>query len=382
MLNLPRPSGASRWSVCSASQGLCEQYPELDTDKTAAEEGTAAHWVAEQMLTKFINNLNTYNPIGTDTQNDVVITNEMYDAALLYAQTIIDKCGDNIHKLHVEQAVTLDHIYPGMKGTPDAWYYDEVKRVLYIWDLKFGHVFVTEYQNPQLMIYISGILQQLGISDNEVLLSMNIIQPRHYGSNSVREWCVNATAIRPFIINLEAAAHRIMNGDTTCVPGPHCRHCRRHVCNAIQDTIYNCVDVVTESHPIDLQGAALGNELKLLNHIAQLVKFRQTAIEQQVELNIKGGHFIPGWDIEPKYGRTAWKDDIDQKQVIMMGELMGVDLRKPEALDTPTQAIAKLKRAKVDSNIVKQYSHRPSKGMKLTENNVDDLRNVNFGSNE
>jgi hypothetical protein len=66
---------------------------------------------------------------------------------------------------------------------------------------------------------------------------------------------------------------------------------------------------------------------------------------------------------------------------VMMGDLMGVDIRKPLALDTPTQAKAKFKKAKKDVDIIKQYSHRPETGVTLVEDNIDNVKRLLEESN-
>lgn len=47
--------------------------------------------------------------------------------------------------------------------------------------------------------------------------------------------------------------------------------------------------------------------------------------------------------------------------IIMMGDLMGQDLRKPVELDTPAQCIKK----GIDPAVVEQYAETPSTGVKL-----------------
>jgi hypothetical protein len=306
----------------------------------------------------------------------------MYDAALLYVLEVLRVVNNDLHNMHVEQPVKLDHIYPGMKGTPDDWYYNPNSKILFVWDLKFGHGFVDEYQNPQLMIYASGILRALGIDDTEVLVHMTVVQPRCFGHNPIRTWSINASSLRPFIIQLEAAAHRAMGKEVQCVPGHHCRYCVRHVCQALQETIYMMVDVINNNVTgLQLEGDALGDELKLLNYMTNMVKFRKTAIEEQIINEIKGGKSVKNWSIKTKYGREVWKNDIDVNQVVMMGDLMGVDIRKPLALDTPTQAKAKFKKAKKDVDIIKQYSHRPETGVTLVEDNIDNVKRLLEESN-
>jgi hypothetical protein len=50
------------------------------------------------------------------------------------------------------------------------------------------------------------------------------------------------------------------------------------------------------------------------------------------------GHSVEFYEIKPTTGRLAWA--VDPREVLAMGEILGVDLRKDDVI-TPTQAIKK-----------------------------------------
>ena len=372
-MELPRPSGAHQWSICSGSLIMQDAYPE-DEESLAAREGTACHWLAEQLVTCHKNN-NRPPPtkdemVGQLTPTNVVIDEEMWQGASDYVENILTTLGDDIGSLRIEETVLLDNIYKGMSGTPDAWYFDPIKKVLWVWDLKYGYGIVEPFENPQLIIYVSGILAILklqGVPDTQIKVVMKIVQPRAYHhEGTIREWYMEASALRPYFNKLHHASHEAMGKNTRCITGNHCRYCTAtHSCKALQYTIYNTIDVLTMSVPSELDGDNLGFELSLLKRASKLIDYRLAGIESQVVAELSKGVRVPGWGVQPKLGRKRWKADIPQSEVIMMGDLMGVDLRKPVTLDTPTQAIAKLKKEKVNIDVIKEYSEIPRNGFKL-----------------
>lgn len=378
--SLPRPSGAYQWGSCSASLGLQDQFPEPpELANESAEEGTACHWVAERVLLflkqKFTEGDNSrafppkYDYVDKKADNDRLITEEMWDATEMYVNYIlsfVDKL--TVNNLHVEQKVELDHIYQGMSGTPDVWFYDAYTMTLHVFDLKFGRKLVSEYENPQLMIYASGILQDMPMfKQNEAIkVQLHIIQPRRYHEDGYcRSWEILATDMRNYINQLSYSAHLAMSDDTTCTVGTHCHYCSaRHACNALHSTVQNCVDVETGYQPLVLHGDALASELTLLRHISEMIKFRLTSLEEQAMFEMSQGTMLNGWMVEPRLGRSKWRDDCDQQEILSMGKIMGVDLSVLK-LDTPTQVKAKLKKMKIDTDVINDYAFRPQTGVKL-----------------
>lgn len=88
---------------------------------------------------------------------------------------------------------------------------------------------------------------------------------------------------------------------------------------------------------------------------------RLSGLEEQALYEINQGKQVPYFAAKPKYGHKRWKKEIPVEQVIMMGHIMGKDLRKPVELDTPAQCIKK----GIDPAVVEQYAETPSTGVKL-----------------
>src|SRR3546814_2922085 len=119
-----RPSGAGRWVNCPASPRIEAPFPDVESED--AKEGTAAHWVAAQVLG---GHMQLEELTDRAAPNGVIVTGEMVE----HVESYIAAVGT---PAVVEQE--LPTAIPGVEtGTPDA------RRVVgpngYIWDLKYGY---------------------------------------------------------------------------------------------------------------------------------------------------------------------------------------------------------------------------------------------------
>ena len=199
-MKMIRPSGSHEWHYCKASPAMQENEPNDDDQST--REGTAARWVASEILFSYVKaNVEVKTPadfIGTLAPNEVFIDEEMTDGVMTYVNDVLEYCNKTglLQHLHIEEKMNLDHIYSGMKGTPDCWTYHAAGHELVVWDFEYGHGFVDVYKNPQLIIYASGAIEQCMTDPQNsswLKVRMKIVQPRCYsGGGIVREWTINA----------------------------------------------------------------------------------------------------------------------------------------------------------------------------------------------
>jgi hypothetical protein len=341
------PSSSARIAHCAASALLAAQYPGEDTIES--RDGTAAHWAASQLCS------GAPVAVGQVADNGVTLTDEMIDAADLYAHYILTKVKNA--QIVIEQTIRNGALHAENWGTPDAWYYDADTRTLHVFDFKYGHKYVDVYQNWQLINYAALILKQLAIdggTDQTVRVVMTIVQPRCYHKDGpIREWSVMASDLRPLFNILRSAFDAAMRPGATATASLECEYCpARHVCSAAQAAAYNAVQHAYESTPVQLSPAALGLELRTLQRAATMLDARVTGLEAQALATIQSGVNVPFFGIEHGVGRTVWKSP--DSEVIALGVMLGVDVVKP-ALVTPRQAI----KAGLPDDVVAAYSHTP-----------------------
>ncbi|QJD55191.1 hypothetical protein Psm1vBMR14_gp39c [Pseudomonas phage MR14] len=369
------PSSAHRWVPCPGSVQLEAQYPETDEGESAAE-GTAAHFAgSEELLGRDVRE-------GQRADNGVVLTEEMLEGAALWVDDVMAVgCPA---ELQVEQRVAMPRIHAAAFGTPDTWFYDQTNGHLYVWDFKFGYGVVEAFENWQLMAYTCGILDLLGIdgrNDQHLWVHLRLVQPRaHHRDGRVREWKVLASDLRGYFNRLHDAAHEAMGPRPHTLSGPHCLHCKAaHACPTLKRATWSAADYLGGHVAEDLSADAAAYELVLLEHITELVKARKRAREADVEARLRRGEAVADWTLETTRGRTVFTEE-GGKDVILMGDIYGVQLRKPEAPITPAQARKLLKSKNVDTSVIEQHTVTPTTGQRLVrDENLLTRARLEFG---
>lgn len=333
------PSKSHRWLNCSRSVIMERDKPENQND--AALEGDAAHWVAEKILTSYKLPGDIYHPQPGDKTNDgYEITEQMIDGAKLYVTDVL-KIAQNfggMSKLMIEDTVSIPRIHQDCFGTVDCWVFDEKLKTLYVWDFKFGRRLVNVTDNSQLTCYAIGIIDQLGIDDQEIIVDMRIVQPRAFHVlGPVRNKVCYGSDLRALGNQLHGAAHDAIKGEGAFKTGDHCSDCMAKTnCSAFINASLNAIDVIDNtSDEVELTP----NERSILISTLRTGKKRLekllSAIEEETSEMINQGVTIPGFVNGRGQSAEVWAHDDDF--VKTLGDCLGVDLRK-EGVKTPKQA--------------------------------------------
>lgn len=376
------PSSAARRVACAGSRALEAKYPE-DQESPHAREGTAAHWLASEYLKNYY--CANAAPYPVNAPNGEHITEEMHEGAELYASTIHGLLKEHPtvleYELHIEERVEITNIHPECWGTPDCWFYDKQAGQLHVFDYKYGHGYVEVFENWQLIEYVAGIMERLGINgltDQYLRVDMHIIQPRHHHrTGPVRTWSVKAVDLRALFNILHNAEGEAEKDNAMCRPSPECSFCLgRHACEALQRSALSVVDVTQLNTPWQLPVHSLGRELRFLKRAADLLESRISGLEEQATAHLRKGERVPFFKLEQSNGRERWKKPVEE--VFAMGDLMGVDLRKPAQAITPQQAL----KAGIPDTLMPTYSERPAGSLKLVMDENNDIARKIFGGDK
>ena len=87
--------------------------------------------------------------------------------------------------------------------------------------------------------------------------------------------------------------------------------------------------------------------------------------------SINKGDLIPGWSVGFTAGKTVWQGG-RENEVREAAKMFGVNVEKPPALITPTQA----KKAGLPADIIKMYSNKKSGSARLEPVNFDEIKNL------
>jgi Protein of unknown function (DUF2800) len=361
------PSSAHIWRLCPGSARMQAAHPEQG-DKAAAAEGTAAHWVMQELI--------YYRPVavGQPAENGVLVTQEMIDGAQLMS--------DHVHaaiakyplcELRVEMPVQIPRIHPQNWGTPDCRLWHAATRTLIVWDFKFGHDIVEAFENWQLIDYVAGCLTEINntntghaISEETITVHMVVVQPRAFHPEGpIRSWATKASGLRDYVFQLNMSADEAAGDNPECKPHPvACEHCSaRHVCDALQRATYKGISISRRAIATEMTPPALGLELRLVTEALQLLEARKSGLSAQVESLLRGATVVPHWTMQPGTARAKWK--VSDQEVIVVGKLMGADLTKPPEAITPTQA----RDRGLNPELLAAYSFKPPAALKLA---IDD----------
>jgi hypothetical protein len=320
-----------------------------DVDGGEAAEGTAAHEVGQNIILHNLDWLSVNQDegamrVGDITTRGVVVTSEIQECAELYANYCTSLVTTETQMWWVEDSVTMQAIHPLMHGTPDFDTLDLTNGILHVNDYKHGHGQVDAYQNTQLTLYAFGRLMRLEPEHLALIhtVRLAIIQPRCYHKEGgvVDTWDVSpAYIMTTFAARARKKAEQALGGSPLCRSGSWCKNCKAlNRCEAVRKAATNAIDVIENLNHDNVPNEHVATEYAILLRAFETIEMRKDALEADVTERMKRGP-VPGLRVKTSAGRKKWSKSNDE--VFVLGDLYGVDLRKPQEPITVTQAIKK-----------------------------------------
>lgn len=360
---------------------MAQTYPETE-ETEEAKEGTASHEAAAAMVEAHARGRAGYPArdatVGSLASNGVVLSEEMYDAAEVYADDVGEVMratgvfgGDN---LGIERKILAPRVHELSHGTPDCYLYDARNGVLYVWDYKFGFEIVEAYECWQLINYVAGILDALGIDghqDQRIRVRLRVAQPRAFHRDgAIREWAVMACDLRGHINTLAQNAEEALGPNAICRSGSHCKHCpARHACEAALTGGVRLYEAAAAPVPVELNPHALAVQYAIVQRARKQLEYLESGYDEQIKGLLRAGKQVPGYSVEEGVGRERWARPVTE--VIALGEMLGHDLRKGDAV-TPNQA----RKLGIDDAVITAYSEKPRTGLKVVPDNGNKAKQV------
>ena len=221
-------SSSRRWLNCTPSARLEEGFSEETGNSVYAEEGTAAHALAEHKLKQCLKR-RSKRPVS-DYQCDEM--EECTDGYVAYAMEQVElarqECKDPV--VLIEQRLDYSAYVPEGFGTGDLLIVAD--RVLTVVDLKYGKgVAVDAEWNPQMMLYGLGALELFGAIYDIETVRMAIYQPR---LESVSTWEISVSDLMEWVDKeLKPRAALAIAGEGEFRSGSWCRFCKaKNTCRA------------------------------------------------------------------------------------------------------------------------------------------------------
>lgn len=350
------PSGAGAWVNCAQWPTMNALYPSVDDEDTL--EGRAGHWALSERL------VGRQVAVGQVTPDDYVLDADMVKHADITARWV-DTLVPPSAVRHVETKVDISAIHLDNFGTPDLFALTSAHRLV-VFDYKYGYGYVDVFENWQLLDYVRGVLDYYGVSsvdDASLTIVFAIAQPRNFDREGpFRVWEVNASELRPYWNRLTAAAESASNPTRVATPGEHCLHCpgRLH-CPTLQRSAYRVLKVVGDGTPFDLPVDVAARELTQLTEARVMLDARISGLTAELGAAYDRGERGFGYVLDQSPGRQYWTADAEH--VIGLGQLYGLDLKKPVEVITPVQAIE----TGLPKTVVGQYSRRALTEPKLVK---------------
>lgn len=310
---------------------LAMEKPFPNTSSAYADEGTAAHEVAQMCLEQsqdasaFAGRIITVarGEGAQRTERKFTVNEEMVENVQKYVDIVRGLGGE----LMVEQRVDFSR-WIGVDdsfGTSDAVVIWPDQREVAIVDLKYGRgVAVSAEENEQAQLYACGTLDLLALAydvEDDWTVRLMIVQPR---SGNVSEWTLTVAQLKDFAARASVAARHAMHqyegkAEPKLTPGEkQCRFCRaKATCPALRDEVKDIVSGAAIPEDFADLAPLQTEELRVLRgddsylsaamQKVDLVEQWCKAVRAETERRLLAGQEVPGFKlVQGKRGARAW----------------------------------------------------------------------------
>lgn len=335
------PSGAHRWMACPGSVALEAPFP--DTSSEFAAEGTLAHEVAAKCLDS---GLDPAALIGKEFDVDgfnFVVDQSMADHVADYMKLVREYAEGG--QLLVEKRVGIGHLTgeEGAGGTSDAIIIKGSEIIVI--DLKYGMgVRVDADDNPQLMMYALGALNEYEILGDFDTVTMVIHQPR---LNHVSEYSITVEQLLAFADDVVHAAEKIRWENPTFNPGEkQCKFCKaKATCPALRAEMAEVVGGASDLSdfadmiPQEVSPDTSDNYLPIAMSKVDMIEQWCKAVRAETERRLLAGQPVTGYKlVQGRAGNRDWKDPKAVEEMMKKTFRMRDDQVYDFKLISPTKA--------------------------------------------
>lgn len=358
------PSGAYIWMACPGQPRTVAALGDkiVETSSTFAEEGTAAHALAESCLRSDAQ-ADEFLGFHISADGNTIlgkaqtvpagrwyeVTTNMAAAVQVYLDAMRAEVGpEDEVEIEARLKITED-----LWGTGDFVAYKVTKQMLVLADYKHGAGKAVDLiGNPQILIYAVGAAKKLG-NRGIKKVKLGIVQPRCAAVDPVRWWEFDVTELLDFWADLDVAISATQCEDAKLVSGEHCRWCSAAAyCPALVQS--------AETGPVPTTGEELAVALAKVPALKAYIK----AIEDEAFAVATRGGTLPGFKLIESEGNRAWADPAEAQRTLLGLGFADTDILEPATLKS-VAAAEKIVGKKEFGEHLAGYVTRPKGPLKL-----------------
>lgn len=271
-----------------------------------AQEGTAAHWLASQILTGQCADPSEW--VDRKAPNGVYIDADMVDSVTYYTDQIATR--PKARWIETTMSITVFNELT-IVARPDVISDDEKdrNRRVYIDEFKYGWRLVEPEMNWSMIAQATAFSATRSF-DLDTWFEFRVHQPRPYHpSGKTRSWIISAAHFTDLRNHLFTQLLTVIDELNT---GPHCYKCpARSNCPALRDAVMQSFDVVETIKPDKLDDVELSYMMDALTKFEHLLKDYKDAIAERITHEINNGKIIRNYRIARRDGSLDWLPGID-----------------------------------------------------------------------
>lgn len=331
------PSGMERIIICNESAVLSDE----DTGSAAADEGTRAHGLGEQIL-------NGADPDTLEFDDDEMRAGVFKYVAYVRAHRSHDELEGVDHSnstMYIEKQIRSKQI-PDFGGTMDTLIVSDSH--LHTIDFKYGMIPVDARDNKQVLSYL--VLADEEFPGRKRFFG-TIVQPRVFGEPQCVEYTYAQLIDHKYnvmMVDLDS------NGKTA---GGHCKWCPlKKTCTTLDDHL---VQIAKEEFD-DLDVSVELTPERCIEIIDMHPVFTKMVEEAKLRLKkfLLDDVVVPGWRLAKSLGNRAWIDPEDaqlafQEKGLTDDQIFDSKLKSPATME---------KFSKAYKPLVAELTHRPDRG--------------------
>jgi len=353
-------SGAYRWMVCPGSVGLSKGVNDPESEFAAL--GTAAHALFEHCITSGTDawELTGQAPAWINSSTFLTIDKDMTDAVQVALNAVRSAHPDrNQGNSFIEKPFHCPDLHSLFFGRSDFTYFDADARELHVWDYKHGAGVVVEVKdNPQLMYYGVGMLEQLQLWTEVDQVVLHVAQPRGFHFDGpLRSWAISTLGLEKWLDDtlIPAMNHAEVSRDTKS--GDHCRFCpaRTMACPQLaadMDELEKLMKTAVEKGSVTkLTNTQIGRYLELFDTAKIVAKAANATAFNRLQAGAK----VPGRKLAKSRTNRDWKPEAEKAIKKKFGKKAYTEpkLKSPAQIDAMAEG----------APLTARYAYKPEGGL-------------------